>query len=124
MTNFDAPITQGNTITVIVGVDGSVPPNDLLTDLRESVAMQVNREADYNINRDTVQLTTQERPTDEQMQILGGRTLHIQTYDITLDEQIDQAIVNAAHNTVVDKVSQLGFEISGTATVWDGNIQQ
>jgi hypothetical protein len=117
--------TGDNIVTVIVGIDGSPPPQDIQMNMQETVNMRVDQSLDFNINRDSVTLTLTENPTIEQRGMLGPGVLYIATFDVNLGSmEVNQKVVNAAHNTVVEKMTNTGFNVSGTATVWDGNIQQ
>lgn len=110
------------TILVLVGIDGPAPPNNVQLSAQAAVNQTVNQAlidkgADIKITRQTVNLTVQENPSGEQRDALGGATLHVQQYDIKTElEEVSQALVNATHNTVVDEVRNLGFNITGTET--------
>jgi len=110
-----------NIVTVIVGIDGDVPPKDILRDLEESVNMKINATVpDFEVARDTVGLTINEYPSEEQRDFLGGGTLYIAKFDVNLGEvDVGVGMVNATHNEVVERIDDLGFLISGTTTVWD-----
>lgn len=115
---------DNKSIIVLVGIDGPEPPTDILVSLEETVNTTVNQAlidagADINATRETVKLTTNPNPTAEQRDKLGGATLHVQQYDVKTElEEVSMELVNATHNTVVDEVSDLGFNITGTdATV-------
>jgi len=115
-------VNDKRTILVLVGVDGPEPPNDIQLDLQEVLNQEVNQAlinagADIQITRQTVNLTVNGNPTEEQRSALGPGVLHVQQYDISTElEEVSQGLVNATHNTVVDKVQELGFNITGTKT--------
>ncbi len=112
-------------ITVIVGVDGQVPPLDILQDVELMVNDTVNKQSGFDIGRDSVTLTVVEHPSREQKEVIGPRTLYVVKFDINLGrEEMDMEAVNGAHNTIVSKLNELGFNITGTATVWDGEMQK
>lgn len=118
-------INLGNEIiTVIIGIDGEAPPRDVQVSVEDLVNRQVNKEAELPIGRDSVTLTINENPTQDQRSILGDRVIHIEKFDIDIGrEKLDQSMVNGAHNTVVDVLNGNGFNVTGTATVWKGNLQ-
>lgn len=118
-------INLGNKIiTVIVGIGGESPPRNIQISIEELANSQVNKETALPIGRDSVALTINENPTREQRSVLGDRVLHIQKFDVDIArEELDQDLVNAVHNMVVDAIDENGFNISGTATVWNGGLQ-
>lgn len=110
------------TILVLVGIDGPAPPPDIRLDAQETINTTVNQAlinkgADIEVTRQTVNLTVEENPTPEQRQTLGNGVLHVQQYDVKTElEEVSQSLVNATHNTVVDKLNELGFNVTGTET--------
>jgi len=115
--------TNSNILTVIIGIDGSDPPREILQDVEELVNTEVNKQTDYSFGRDTVTLTVEDNATGPQREVLGGATLYIMKFDISVKRELNQGLVNAAHNTVVDIISDHEFNVTGTATVWDNNMQ-
>ena len=120
---FSRPIVSDKrTILVLVGVDGPEPPNDIQLDLQELLNQEVNQAlinagADIQLSRQTVNLTVEPNPSKEQRSALGPGVIHVQQYDISTElEEVSQGLVNATHNTVIDKVNELGFNITGTET--------
>jgi len=112
-------------VTLIAGIDGEVPNRQVQISIQEMVNHRVNKEINAQANKDTVTLTINENPTRDQRQILGDRVLYIAKFDVDLAPiELTQKVVNSTHNTVVDVLKESGFNISGTATVWDGNLQQ
>lgn len=111
-------------ISVLVGIDGPEPPDDVLLAMQELATGEVNRAAGFDADRDSVTLVSQSHPSQSQMDVLGRNTIHVQQYDIDLaDKEIDQGIVNAVHNDIVGIVSDHGFNITGTATKWGEGYQ-
>jgi hypothetical protein len=110
------------TILILVGVDGSAPPNSIQLNLQESVNREVNRALikagqDISLNTETVNLTVEPNPSKEQRDVLGPNVIHVQQYDIATElEEVSQELVNGAHNTVINKVDQLGFNIADSRT--------
>lgn len=117
--------TSDSIVTVIAGIDGSVPPNNIQKDIREAVNIKVNRaHPDFTAGRDSVDLNTIENPSPEQREVLGGAVLYVMQFDVNLgDRDVDQDVLNAAHNEVIDKLNELGFNISGTSVVWEGRLR-
>ncbi len=111
-----------STVTVIIGVDGSHPPRDILRNVEELVNERVMGSS-MSTGKDNVTLTTDQNPSKSEREMLGQNTMYIMKFDIFLKNGIKGSIVNAAHNTVVDVVSSNGFNITGTATVWQGNVE-
>lgn len=117
--------SRSDIITVVVGIDGSLPPLDIQRDIEALVEGQINRKVDYRVGRDTATLTIDENPTKDAKNFLGSRTQYIQKYDVNMEyHNIDQEMMNAVHNEVVEVVSDHGFNITGTATVWDGDVHR
>jgi hypothetical protein len=111
-------------LTVIVGIDGTPPPREIQLDMRESLNIKVNDTAGYSQTRDSVTLTVDENPTRDERGFIGEHTQYLAKFDIELkDTELNQDIVNAAHNTVVDLMKDLGFNVTGTATRWDNRLQ-
>jgi hypothetical protein len=117
------PLTKDKrTVLVLVGIDGPAPPKDLRVNLQETVNTRVNERfinagANIKATRQTVNLTLSENPTTEQRSALGARTIHVQQFGIkTGMSEVSQGLVNALHNIVVEKVTELGFNIVGTKT--------
>lgn len=110
------------TILVLIGIDGPEPPNDVQLSLQESINTTVNQAlidkgADIEVTRQTVNLTVAENPTREQRNALGPGVLHVQQFDVETElSEVSQGLINAVHNTVVDEVRDLGFNITGTET--------
>lgn len=110
------------TITVLIGVDGREPPNNLQLSAQEVVNTAINQAlidagADIEVTRQTVNLTVRGNPTQEQINELGPRTQHVQQYDVKTElKEVDQGLVNAVHNTVLDEVEDLGFLITSAKT--------
>lgn len=111
--------------TVIIGIDGQPPPLDVLRDVESLVGDAVNDAAGFDYTRDSVTLTMVENPTKDQKSVLGSKTLYIMKFDISLGRKdLNMGIVSGAHNTAVKEVNELQFNITGTATVWDGKMQR
>lgn len=115
-------IDDNKKILVLIGIDGPEPPNDIQITLESSVNQMINaalidRGADIDYTRNTVNLTVEPNPSAEQRELLGGATLHVQQYEVKTElDEVTQGLVNAVHNDVVDEVSDLGFNIVGTET--------
>lgn len=113
---------EEKTITVLIGVDGREPPNNLQLSAQEVVNTAINQAlidagADIEVTRQTVNLTVRGNPTQEQINELGPRTQHVQQYDVKTElKEVDQGLINAVHNTVLDEVEDLGFFITGAKT--------
>lgn len=116
-------LSDARSIIVLIGIDGTPPPLDIQISTREVINDTINqalidRGADIKITRETVELTIGDPPTDEQLDVLGERTQYVQQYDIDTElDEVSQTIVNATHNTVIDKINELGFNITGTRTM-------
>lgn len=108
-------------IIILLGIDGSTPPRDVRLTLQETVNQTINqalidRGADIEITRETVHLTISKNPTRQQKELVGN-ALYLQQYDVETDmEEVSQRLVNMVHNTVVDEVEELGFNITGVET--------
>lgn len=115
-------IRDKRTIIVLLGIDDTTPPPPVQFDLRESINGTINQtliDAGANINktRSTVDLTVNQQPTQEQIDVLGSKTLHVQQYDVKTElNEVSQELVNLIHNTVVERVAELGFNIIGAET--------
>lgn len=115
-------VSDKRTILVLIGVDGSSPPNNIQLDLENTINSTINKAlinagANIKVTRDTVNLTVEDNPTQQQIDALGGRVIHVQQFDIKTElEEVSQTLVNAVHNTVVDKLTELGFNVEGTKT--------
>lgn len=117
------PFTRDKkTILVLIGANGPAPPDDVQLSAQEVVNAIVNRAliergAKISLERQTVNLTVSSNPTPEQREAVGPGILHVQQYDISTElEEVSQGLINAIHNTVVEEVENLGFEIEGTKT--------
>jgi len=115
-------IDDNKKILVLIGIDGPEPPRDIQISLRETVNTTINqalidRGADIKPTRETVNLNIEKNPSSRQRDELGGATLHVQQFEIKTElEEVSQGLVNAVHNTVVDEVDNLGFNVVGTKT--------
>lgn len=115
-------VDDNKSILVLIGIDGPEPPRNVQISLRESINTVINQAlidegADIKPVRETVNLTIQENPSRRQRDELGGNTLHVQQYEVQTElEEVSQGLVNAVHNTVVEEVDNLGFNIVGTKT--------
>jgi len=109
-------------ILVLLGIDGGTPPKDIQTDLEEMVNMKINTAlknagADIDATRQTVKLTVGENPSRKQRDTLGGATLTVFQFDVKTElDEVSMSLVNATHNTIVEQVDSLGFNIEGTET--------
>lgn len=116
--------SDNRTIIVLVGIDGPEPPNDVLIATEDVINTSINealisRGAEISVSRQTVDLTTTDNPSRQQMNKLGQNTLHVQQYDVETElEEVSMVLVNATLNTIVDELSDLDYNITGTdATV-------
>jgi hypothetical protein len=116
-------VSNNKTIIVLLGIDGRpIKERDMRMDLQVLVNQTINQTlidngADIKVTRNTVSLTVGENPTKQQKNELGQRTLYVQQYDIQTElEEVSMGLVNAVHNTVIDEVEELGFNITGTST--------
>lgn len=109
-------------ILVLLGIDGGTPPRDIQTDLEETINRKINialqkAGADIDTTRQTVKLTVGENPSRQQRDMLGGGTLTVFQFDVKTElDEVTMGLVNAVHNTVVEEVDTLGFNIEGTET--------
>lgn len=115
-------ISDTKTIIVLLGIDEPAPPNDIQISTEETINTTINKAlidkgANISISRSTVKLTVGENPTREQRETVGPGILHVQQFDIDTElEEISQDLINAVHNTVVEKMNELGYNIVGTKT--------
>lgn len=112
-------------VTIIVGIDGSLPPDDIQRDLQEAINTTVNQNVDrFDYTRDSVSMTAVPNPTREEREELGDKTLSAVQFDVNLgDVQVTQRLINAAHNDVVERMGELGFNVSGTTAIWEGQMR-
>lgn len=104
-------------VLVLIGVDGSHPPNDVLIAAETAIEVQINQEFGVPAESHTITLTTDSNPTRHQKDAVGDRALHIQQYEVkTPWSEIAQGHINGIHNTVVEKINNLGFNVTGTKT--------
>lgn len=115
-------VDDKRTVLVLIGVDGPSPPNEVQMSTEETINSNVNQAirsggVNIDVNRDTVNLVVEQNPSSEQIQALGDKTLHVQQYGVKTElEEIPQGLINAVHNTVVEEVRSLGFNVVGTKT--------
>lgn len=104
-------------VLVLIGVDGRQPPNDVLIATETALEVEVNEAFNLPPNSHTVTLTTNENPTAHQRDTVGRDVIHVQQYEVkTPWREITQRQINAIHNTVVEKINNLGFNVTGTKT--------
>lgn len=117
-------VGTGDKIIVAVGIDGPEPPMRIQRDMREAISTVVNRGLDLEVGRGSVKLTIKENPSEEDRRELGGATLHVQQYDIDPgDREVDGELVNATHNSIVERLDELQFNVVGTkTTVFRGEL--
>jgi len=115
-----------NIVTVIAGIDGDVPPREIQRDISESINITVNQAADWlEIGRDSVTLTVLENPTKEQREVLGANTLYAMEFDVNRgNKKKNMDVIHATHNDIVDELTDLGFNITGTATIYQNSVQK
>lgn len=105
------------TILVLIGVDGSRPPQHLALDLEQLVSDKMHASMGKPLNTLDVSLTIEESLSRRQRAELGEDAIHAQQYDIQSPwEEITQARVDAMHNGIVDIVREQNFKITGTKT--------
>lgn len=106
-------------VLVLLGIDGQPIPRDVRIDLQSSVeqSLLVMQEEGGNDIIDEVNLTVGENVTEQQREELGGATIYTQQYEIqTKFKKLPQDIVNAIHNSTIDAVEDLGFNVTGAKT--------
>lgn len=106
-------------VLVLLGIDGQPIPRDVRIDLQSSVeqSLLVMQEEGGNDIIDKVNLTVGENVTEQQREQLGGATIYTQQYEIqTKFKKLPQDIVNAIHNSTIDAVEDLGFNVTGAKT--------
>lgn len=106
-------------VLVLVGIDGEPVPRNVRNDLEYSVEVNLKKQAEEGGNDfiEEVNLTIGEGVTEEERREIGMATLYKQQYEVqtSLDE-ISQEAVNAIHNSVLDAVEELGFNVAGVKT--------
>jgi hypothetical protein len=106
-------------VLVLLGIDGSIPPRDLRINLETSVELSLleMQEEGGNDVIDEVNLTVGENVTKQQRQELRGATIYTQQYEIqTKFKKLPQEVVNAIHNSTIDAVEKLAFNVTGAKT--------
>lgn len=115
-------VKDKRTIIILIGLAKPAPAQHIQADARDRVnrtinKILINRGAGIDIDRSTVELTVQQNPTNEQREALGHEISHVQQYDVKTEiSEVSQSLVNRIHNTVVDEMSKMDFEIVGTKT--------
>lgn len=105
------------TVIVLVGVDGTQPPNQILLDMEQLVQDRINRVLDLKPGTLRVAVTSNPNPTPDQILALGSNTLHVQQYDVeTPWEEITQDQINGVHNEVIRQLNDVGTNITDTKT--------
>lgn len=105
------------TVIVLVGVDGTQPPNQILLDMEQLVQDRINRVLDLKPGTLRVAVTSNPNPTPDQVLALGPNTLHVQQYDVeTPWEEITQDQINGVHNEVIRQLNDVGTNITDTKT--------
>lgn len=100
---------EKNFYVVLVGIDGSIPPNQILRNCMNAVRREVGYELDLEI--DNVHIDIQSAKADqEQKSILGDRSIHVEQYDIGVDSSPDPEVVKSL---VTEKLEDLGFSVTG-----------
>lgn len=109
-------VSDKKSVLVLVGLQKTEPPTDILINAESVVEIKINDV--YNTpGADTVSLTTNDNPTDEQIEAVGNTALHIQQYEVkTPVKKITQKQINGIHNTVIEKLNELGFSVTGSRT--------
>lgn len=107
-----------NIVTVVVGIDGSVPPRELQLSLSSEISRVVNENLGFNYTRDSVTLTVDEYPGDERRFELGGATQYILMIDVNIGEkELTRNLINGVHNEIVEMIDGLGFIVAGSETI-------
>lgn len=105
-------------VLVLLGIDGQSIPRDIRIDLQSSVkqSLLTMQEEGGNDIIDEINLTVGENVTDPQRKELGSAT-YTQQYEVkTKFKKLPQDIVNAIHNSTLDTVKDLGFNVTRART--------
>jgi len=109
-----------NTVTVIVGIDGSAPPREIREDLRELILEEVG--VAFDMDADRVVLNVIKNTTKSQRDVIGKRALYAYQVDVNIGDRDEAKFMNMVHNSVVNVIDDVGFNITGTATVIDDTM--
>lgn len=116
-------IRDKKTLLVLIGINEPAPPTRDRIEARKSVNRRINQAlidagATISINKSTVELTVQSNPSSEQRQEFGQEIDHVQQYDIKTElDEISIDFAGRVHNTVVEELNKLNFDITGTSTM-------
>jgi len=112
-------LNDDKNVLVLLGIAGQIPPRDVRISLETSVELSLleMQEEGGNDIIDEVNLTVGENVTKQQRQELGSATTYTQQYEIqTKFKKLPQEVVNAIHNSTIDVVEELGFNVAGAKT--------
>lgn len=102
--------SKRNFYVVLIGIDGSIPPNQILRNCMNTVQDQIVSELDLEI--DNVHIDIQSKKADKkQKSALGYKTIHVQQYDIGMDSSLDPQTIESL---VTKTLENLGFTVTGT----------
>lgn len=110
--------TDEKAVVVIVGIDGPALPRGHQIDLEAVLEQPVIQVTDKNYGDESISLTTYDNPTEEHRKHLGGRTLSV--IEVTVEtgmDELDGTTVESVEKAVVDKLTELAFNVEGTEVV-------
>lgn len=102
--------SKKNFYIVLVGIDGSGAPNQILRDCMNAVEQDVSNELGIGTNDVYVDVRSQ-KADQEQIETLGDRTMNVHQYDIGVDLSVDTKTIES---TVANRLRDLGFNVTGT----------
>ena len=109
-------------IAVLLGIAEEQPDRQMRLKLREAVNSTINQAliesgANIKVNRETVNLTTEENPSASQKAKIGQNAKHLQQYSIQTElEEVPKSLVTVVYNTVVSEVNEY-YNITGSETI-------
>lgn len=113
-------VEDNRLVMILIGLSGSTPSRNVQLSTQEKINFRFNQKliekgANIDIERQTVNLTVEDSPSRMQRKKLGPEVIHVQQYDINTGmEDVSQELVELIHNTVVDNVRESEFDITDT----------